>query len=390
MRKTICLAIILSLYSIVALAQLTNSEFKLVGTFTGTPINRIEMSYTDSSGKRKVAIDTLKKNTFIFKGNIKGVTVAKFVIKPAKQIEASNLFDGYVFFKVFLEPNKMTLIGDVANLVDMKFTGSETQNEYKKFLPDFWPVRKRLNSLMAAYDAEKDLEKQKLLDRDMLPVQKQMIEMAYRFCIEHPKSVISADLATNFKLDFDFDSLKLIYKNLSSEAKISSAGRLLAYEIKRVEAGSPGSNEISFSKEDINGQPISLSEFKGKYVLLDFWASWCIPCREGNPHLLELYKRYKSKGFEIIGISDNDRNPIAWKEAVKKDQTGVWRHILRGHDATLKRGIKDPNDLSELYGVDLLPTKILIDPNGKIIGRYKGTSGISDSSLDKMLASIFK
>ncbi|MBB6270903.1 thiol-disulfide isomerase/thioredoxin [Pedobacter cryoconitis] len=390
MKKNIFLAIILSLYSIVALAQQTNSEFTLVGTFTGTPISRIEMTYPDSNGKRQVAIDTLNKNTFIFKGNIKGVTVANFVIKPAKQIEASNLFDGYVFFKVFLEPNKMTLIGDVANMVDMEFTGSETQREYKKFLPDFWPVRKRLNSLMAAYYAEKDLEKQKLLARDMLPTQKQMIEMAYKFCTEHPKSVISADLAINFKLDFDFDSLKLIYENLSSEAKTSSAGRLLAYEIKRVEAGSPGSNAIFFSKKDINGNPISLSEFKGKYVLLDFWASWCIPCREGNPHLLELYKRYKGKGFEIIGISDNDRNPIAWKEAVKKDEIGVWRHILRGHDATLKRGVKDPNDLSELYGVDLLPTKILIDPNGKIIARYKNTSSKADSSLDKMLASIFK
>lgn len=390
MKRIICSAIICFLSTIIVLGQQRSTEFTLAGTFTGTPINRIEMTYTDSNGKRQVAIDTLNKNTFIFKGNIKGVTVANFVIKPAKQIEASNLFDGYVFFKFYLEPNKMTLFGDVANIPDIEFTGSETQREYKKFLPDFWPTRKRLNKSMAAYYAEKDLEKQKLLARDMLPIQKQMIEVVYRFCTEHPKSVISANLATNFKLDLGFDSLKSIYENLSSEVKTSSAGRLLAYEVKRIEVGSPGSNAISFSKEDINGKPISLSEFKGKYVLLDFWASWCIPCREGNPHLLELYKRYKGEGFEIIGISDNDHNPIAWKEAVKKDKTGVWRHILRGHDTTLKRGLKDPNDLSELYGVDLLPTKILIDPNGKIIGRYKGTSSIADSSLDKMLASIFK
>lgn len=390
MKKNIALAIIFSLYSVATLAQKTNSEFTLIGTFTGTPVNRIEMAYIDSNGKRRGASDTLKKNTFIFKGNIKGVTAATLVILPAKQIEASNLFDGYVFFKVFLEPNKMTMIGDVANIVDMEFTGSETQREYQKFLPDFWPIRKRLNTLMAAYYAEKDLEKQKILSRDMSPVQKQMIDMAYRFWTEHPKSAISADLATDFKLDIDFDSLKLIYENLSPEVKASSTGGLLADEIKRVEAGSPGSNAISFSKEDINGKPISLSEFKGKYVLLDFWASWCIPCREGNPHLLELYQRYKSKGFEIIGISDNDRNPIGWREAVKKDKIGVWRHVLRGRDATVKRGVKDPNDLSELYGVDLLPTKILIDPNGKIIGRYKGTSNTADSGLDKMLASIFK
>lgn len=116
------------------------------------------------------------------------------MITPAKKIDASNLFDGFVFFKVFLEPNKMTLFGDVANIVDMEFTGSQTQREYEKFLPDFWPVRKRLNTLMAAYYAEKDLEKQKLLSHEMLPYQKQIREIVYNFATKYPKSFVSADL----------------------------------------------------------------------------------------------------------------------------------------------------------------------------------------------------
>ncbi|RYG08102.1 MAG: TlpA family protein disulfide reductase, partial [Chitinophagaceae bacterium] len=138
---------------------------------------------------------------------------------------------------------------------------------------------------------------------------------------------------------------------------------------------------------DIGGKPLSLADFKGKYVLLDFWASWCVPCREGNPHLKKLYAQYKNKGLEIIGVSDDDSKPYAWKAAVAQDQIGMWKHVLRG----LKR-VGDTydrtNDISENFGIHTLPTKILIDRNGKIVGRYGG-GGESDEAMDKKLAEIF-
>jgi thiol-disulfide isomerase/thioredoxin len=119
-------------------------------------------------------------------------------------------------------------------------------------------------------------------------------------------------------------------------------------------------------------------------VLLDFWASWCVPCRKGNPHLKELYSKYKDKGIEFIGISDDDQSEDKWKEAIVKDGIGVWKHVLRG--LKQKNNVFDRStDISDKFGIHTLPTKILIDPEGKIIGRYSEEEG----PLDEMLKKVF-
>lgn len=98
---------------------------------------------------------------------------------------------------------------------------------------------------------------------------------------------------------------------MGEEVKNSAAGQELRKEISNPQGGSPGGIAADFAGLDIDGKSLKLSDYKGKYVLLDFWASWCVPCRKGNPHLLQLHSKYKNKGFEIIGVSDDDRISIS-------------------------------------------------------------------------------
>lgn len=129
-------------------------------------------------------------------------------------------------------------------------------------------------------------------------------------------------------------------------------------------------NAFAASKKDIQGQPVNFATLKGKYVLLDFWGSWCKPCRASHPHLKELYSKYKNKGFEIIGIAmESAKTPEerhkAWADAVQADGL-TWLQVLNNEQLERFDAVKE-------FGVTAFPTKILLDKEGNIIGRYVGS-----------------
>ena len=123
-----------------------------------------------------------------------------------------------------------------------------------------------------------------------------------------------------------------------------------------------GAEAPAFTLPDLNGKPVSLANFRGKYVVLDFWGSWCHWCIKGFPDMRKAYKKYK-KRMEILGIDCNDTEE-KWREAVKKHRA-VWRHV---------RQSKETANISDLYGVRGYPTKIVIDPEGKIAKVVVGES----------------
>lgn len=137
---------------------------------------------------------------------------------------------------------------------------------------------------------------------------------------------------------------------------------------------------IDFKGKTMDGKDFDSKDLRGKYVLLDFWGSWCQPCRKSHPHLLALYNQYKTKGFEIVGIAkERGADPISsWKKAVKEDNI-QWTHLLHNQ-------MQEQYNLIKLYNITAFPTKILIDPNGIIIWKGVGNQG---AELDEQLAKIF-
>jgi len=132
-----------------------------------------------------------------------------------------------------------------------------------------------------------------------------------------------------------------------------------------------GQQAPAFTINSIDGKKLSLADFKGKYVLLDFWASWCQPCRQENPNIVKAYQRYKDKNFTVFGIS-LDKDPVAWKKAIQTDQL-TWLHggeLMDFEGPVVKQ-----------YQIESIPTSFLIDPQGKIVAK-----NLRAEELDAFLA----
>ncbi|WP_235012457.1 TlpA disulfide reductase family protein [Pedobacter africanus] len=358
------------------------SPFSISGKITGKKTGYVYLFYPMGEAY-KTDSAAIRNGAFLFKGKLTEPVAGR--IAASKHIRDS---DDPNMGEIFIGPGNMSLSVTYGAFKKAVLKGSLSNDEYVALNQQKEPIRKEMEPVLVAYRKEKDHEKAAAIREQFEPFNDRMDKIDETFISTHPDSYISAYLM-RFKIgSMKLAEAKAVYNNWTERIKNSASGIDVYKEILELESGSPGSVAKAFSATDINGEKLSLADFKGKkYVLVDFWASWCVPCRKGNPHLLSLYGKYKDKGLEIVGISDDDSNPAAWKKAVEKDQIGVWKHVLRG----VKLSGKDydmSNDITKGYGIHSLPTKILIDKEGVIVGRYGG-GGDNDEAMDKKLAEIF-
>lgn len=184
------------------------------------------------------------------------------------------------------------------------------------------------------------------------------------------------------------DSLQLYYDAMGYILKESIYGDQLKDVIRRKKIRLPANRAADFSTVTNTNQTISLSDFKGRYVLLDFWAHWCVPCRKSSPDLIKLFNKYHDKGLEIIGVADDDFEQLEWRKAIENDKIGIWYNVLRGLKKNKLEEIDKTESLNDIYNVHALPTRILIDHSGMIIGTYEGTD--ADEKLQKKLSKLFE
>lgn len=327
--------------------KLESGKYRINGTVLG--LDKGEIYIDDYSN-----IDTVKVKggKFEIEGEIKGL-IKEIGFKKkvgSKPNESLNLY---------IEPKIMRLTIDYNDLSKSVLIGSNTQEDQKK-----------IEGIKANFEKEP------------LKMNKEVIS----FIKDNPKSYVSMMYMFSLLSEFKYEEAKNIYKGLPKAYKETMFGKMLKPRIEAMEKGVPGVLAGDFNTVDINNKPIKLSDFNGKYLLIDFWASWCIPCRKGSPKLLKLYGKYKTKGLNVLGISDDDKNPKEWRKAVEEDNVNVWLHVLRGY----KPGeLNNKKDISEGYNIHSLPTKILVGPDGVILGRY-GDGGGNDDDMYKDLERIFK
>ncbi len=358
---------LITLLFIVSSFNSKNGKIIITGIITGYPDStKVLLNNLDTQS----IVDTtyLINNQFNFKVSVTESAPHVIIIENPSAYE--TLF-------LWLENVDVSVVGNRDKFSYAQVEGGEIQNQVNNLSKITDPLNIRFDSinveLRKSYE-EKELEKAKLLKEQLNKVIEDRIAKGTIYIMENPDYLFSAFNLKNFVAGLPKSKVKELYDNLSPEVKESDyAKSVLKYlELsKNVKIGDIAEN---FQLPDLDRNKVSLKDFKGKYVLLEFWKSACKPCRIENKTLLTNYTKYKSKGFEIISIT-TDRNKNSWELATIKDSI-IWTSLQDFKSENGRVGNK--------YNVKFIPSNFLIDPKGRIIAM-----NLKGEKLGEKLREIF-
>jgi len=277
---------------------------------------------------------------------------------------------------MFVGNDQLSISGDLKDAKNMIYQGSVTQDLYLQYMKVLTPQIEGLfgakNVGATASGATKDSALKQVTLRET-GIANSLTELM-KANNQSPVSTLFLLQVTNF-VPAVKENLGTYYDLLSGAAKTGPFADYITKTIATAGVGNIGTVLPDFKQNDVNGKSVSLSSFRGKYVLVDFWASWCGPCRGENPNVVSAYEKYKSKNFTVLGIS-LDKDKDSWLAAIQEDKLN-WPHMS---DLKYWESAAVP-----VYGIKGIPFNVLLDPTGKIIA-----VGLRGAALDQKLAEVLK
>jgi peroxiredoxin len=361
MKKILIICCLLPIFGI---AQ-SNNTITLEGMLAGLPDGTV-VSLRDQNPEQTTPIATAQSagGKFTIKGNL-----------PAANLYYLNYAGTDQRLFLFLEPGAVKLLGHKDSLMAARVSGSKTHEAFSVFNAEFSALFGKVSALAqqlngGASDSSGALRKQ--YEQTVADINRRTDDYIRRF----DQSVVAPFvILVMSQLTEDLSIMEGRFTLLKTSAKESFYGQMVAKTLSDAKAGAIGAQAIDFTQNDPDGKPVTLASFRGKYVLIDFWASWCRPCRDENPNVVAAFEKFKSKNFTVLGVS-LDRSKEPWVKAISDDRL-TWTHV-----SDLKFW---SNEVAQLYRISSIPQNLLVGPDGKIIAK-----NLRGPELHRQLAALIK
>lgn len=314
----------------------------------------------------------------VFTGSIDGIAMADLLVRGPNsmvQIPKGGIIPGPTLSFVVRGGVEAVIEGDAAKpyLASVRSADPEVQ-AYETFrAKDKAWVSQQWDAVRAQAQKGADPQNDKATEKLRSAWMKE-------FVAKHRGTYAAIEVFAMYALDLPEAEQAAQFATLPATYKTTPLGKKIQEKIDASAAAAVGKPMLPFAQPGSDGKVVDLAAMKGKVILLDFWGSWCVPCRAGHPHLKQLYEKYKSQGFEIVGVAvengTRQEQERAWRAAMKKDGI-TWLQVLNATE----------HDITKMYGVVAYPTKILIDRKGIIRVRHL-SEGVTD--LDAQLEQLLR
>lgn len=355
--------------------------FKIKGKISNLKMEPewVFISYRKPDGEYGRDSAKITGNRYVITGKINEAQAVTLRVKY-KPVEAGKtvaLNQKRDLAAVFIEPGSVKILS-VDSFGNAKVKGSDAHKEYVKLQDLSKPYSEKLEPLYKKYSEyakANDKVAQDNIEKEIDAISADRKETVYgNYIRTNASSPIAMYVMNQYAgWEIDADKVEPVFNSLPEATRLLPSAVEFKEKIEIAKKTGVGRIAMDFTQNDTIGQPVSLSSLRGKYLLIDFWASWCGPCRAENPNLVKAYAKFREKGFHIIGVSlDNPGQKEKWMKAIHDDGL-YWTQV-----SDLK-GWK--NEVSVMYGIQAIPQNLLLDPEGKIVAK-----NLRGEELDSKLA----